>query len=106
MLTISGERITRISGALLALSGFATALLVGVVVSNPGPTALFRAIGCMVGCLFVGRVIGWAGGIAVGDHVRAYRESHPEPSPPAELVRLKGRHDRHNQIVEEMKRAS
>lgn len=105
-LTLSGERTSRIAGALLALAGFATALLVGLVVSNPGPTAIARALGCMIACLFIGRALGWAGGIATGEFIRAYQKDHPPPRPPHELVRLKNRHDRHKQIADELARTS
>jgi len=104
--TISGEPIPRVIAGVLGLCGFSTALFVGMVAGNPPVTALGRALLCMAACYAVGRVLGFAGSVAVGEAIEKYKADRPAPEPPAQLVELQDRHDRHNRIVEEMQRAA
>lgn len=102
--TVCGEPMSRVVGGILGLTGFSTALLVGVLVGNPPLTTLTRGLICMVACAVVGRLLGSAGAIATGEFVRRYQQLHPLPHPPAELQGLQARRNRHKQIVDEMKR--
>lgn len=104
--TISGESVPRVVGGVLGLTGFSTALFVGMLIGNPAITTLWRGLLCMIACAFIGRLLGWAGAVATGEFVERYIASHPSPEPPAELVDLQERRNRHKQIVDEMKRAA
>lgn len=104
--TISGESLSRIVGAVVGLAGFATAVLAGMTTGNPGSVTLGRALICLIAGVVVGRLLGWGGEMAAKEYLERYREDHPEPDPPAALVRLKQKRDRHEQIVEEMKKSA
>lgn len=101
-----GEPIPRTSGAILGLAGFATALMVGMVIGNPAHITLLRALLCMVVCVVVGRVIGWAGELAARDVVDQYIKDNPPPQTPEELVRLQDQRNRHKAIEDELKRGA
>ncbi len=104
--TISGESLSRVVGAVVGLAGFATAVLAGMATGNPGTVTLGRALLCLIIGVVVGRILGWGGEIASKEFLERYREEHPEPEPPAALVRLKQKRDRHELIVEEMKKSA
>lgn len=105
-LTISGEPIPRLIGGILGLTGFSTALFVGMVAGNPAVTTLGRGLLCMIVCYAIGRLLGSMGSVAVGELIENHKANRPIPEPPMELVELQDRRNRHKQIVEEMKRAA
>lgn len=105
-LTLSGEPVSRVVGGVLGLTGFSTALFVGMAIGNPPVITLGRGLLCMLACGIVGRVLGWAGAVATTEFLERYRAERPKPQPPAELIELQERRNRHKQIVEEMKRAA
>lgn len=90
----------------MGLTGFSAAVFVGILAGNPGVTTLGRALLCMLACTLVGRLLGSMGATAAGEFVDRYKSEHPAPNPPARLVELQDRRNRHNQIVDEMKRAA
>lgn len=96
----------RTVGAVLGLSAFATVVFIGLVSGNDAATTLVRALVCMVICNIVGRLLGHMGARSAAEFIEQYKADHPAPQPPAELIRLQGRRDRHKEIVEEMKRAA
>lgn len=104
--TISGEPIPRVVGGVLGLTGFATALFVGMAAGNPALLTLWRGLVCMVVCYAVGRVLGGMGGAAAGEYIDRYKADRPAPEPPQQLVDLQDRRNRHNQIVKEMGKAA
>lgn len=68
----------RVIAACFALSGFAIALVAGIMAGNPAITVLWRAICVLAICQLVGHALG-----AVLEHVaveasNAYRAAHPE----------------------------
>lgn len=105
-MTLSGEPVPRVCGAVLGLAGFSTALLVGLVTGNPATNTLLRGLLCMAICVAVGRVIGWAGELATREFLDQFREANPEPQTPEELVRLQERRNRHKAIIDEVKRGA
>lgn len=105
-LTISGEPIPRVIGGVLGLTGFSTALFVGMAIGNPAITTLGRGLLCMIACYMVGRILGSMGATAAGEFLTKYKADRPPPEPPAELLELQDRRDRHKRIVEEMKKAA
>lgn len=104
--TMSGESLSRVVGAVVGLAGFTTAILTGMAIGNPGAVTLGRSLLCLVVGVIVGRVLGWVGEVASQEFLVRYRGDHPEPAPPPALVRLKQKRDRHEQIVEEMKKSA
>jgi hypothetical protein len=90
----------------MGLSGFATVVFIGLLAGNDPVTTLGRGLICMVICNLVGRLLGHMGARSAAEFIERYKVEHPVPQPPAELVRLQGRRDRHKEIVEEMKRAA
>ncbi|MCC5822969.1 MAG: hypothetical protein JJU44_06745 [Planctomycetes bacterium] len=104
--TISGEPISRVVGGVLGLTGFSTALFIGLVAGNPALVTLGRGIVCMLVCYLVGRVLGSMGGTAAGEFIEKYKSDRPAPEPPQQLVDLQDRRNRHREIVEEMGRAA
>jgi hypothetical protein len=104
--TISGEPIPRVVGGILGLTGFSTALFIGMAAGNPATTTLGRGLLSMIVCYIVGRMLGSMGSAAVGEYIEKYKADRPAPEPPSELVELQNQRNRHKQIVEEMKRAA
>ncbi len=97
---------SRVVGGILGLTGFSTALFIGMAAGNPAITTLARGLVCMIVCCIVGRMLGSVGAVAVGEYLEKYRADRPAPEPPSELVELQDRRNRHKQIVEELKRAA
>lgn len=62
-----------------ALAGFTVALIAGMGAGNPASGVLVKAILCMLACHVVGQIVGAIAAKAVGDHLAAYRASHPIP---------------------------
>ena len=102
----TGEPIPRTSGAILGLAGFATATLVGMIAGNPGSITIMRGLVCMIACVIIGRLIGWAGEISAREHVTEYIDDNPSPETPEQLLRLQERRNRHKAIVDEVKRGA
>lgn len=75
----------RVISSLLGLMGFFTALLVGLIASNPGITIVLRALLAMAICAVVGRIIGTAGEMCVREFLNKYKEDRPFPELPDEL---------------------
>lgn len=75
-------RPARMASAIVALTAFALAVVVGIAAGNPGDQVLFRAIVCM----FVGQIVGWGAGtaaeIALREHIRTFRDARPVPEVP------------------------
>jgi len=70
---------SRIIATCFALVSFAAAIAVGVAVSNPTSTIIWRATLVMIACWLVG---GWFGGLLeriVREQVEQYKQSHPIP---------------------------
>lgn len=75
-------RPARMASAIVALTAFALAVVVGIAAGNPGEQVLFRAIVCM----FVGQIVGWGVGtaaeVALREHIHAFRATRPVPGVP------------------------
>lgn len=90
----------------MGLSAFATVVFIGLAAGNDPVTTLGRGLLCMVICNLVGRLLGHMGARSAAEFIEKYKADRPAPQPPAELVRLQNRRERHKEIVEEMKRAA
>lgn len=88
------------------MTGFSTALFVGMAAGNPPVTTLGRGLLCMIVCYGIGRLLGSMGSVAVGEYIDKHKADRPIPEPPTQLVELRDRRDRHKRIVEEMKKAA
>lgn len=62
-----------------ALTSFAAAVLVGVYAGNDAATVILRAILVMLGCYFVGLIVGAIASRAIEDHITRYKREHPIP---------------------------
>jgi hypothetical protein len=83
-----GESPSRVLGGVLGLMGFVTALLVGLLSSNPGTTIITRAIIALIVCAVIGRVLGRVGEVCVREFLDRYRAERPIPEMPEALKRL------------------
>ena len=67
--------------AVMALSGFALALVAGMAARNTAITTLWRALLAMAVCYFVGLALAAVARYAIREHVELYKADHPiEPS--------------------------
>jgi hypothetical protein len=60
-----------------ALIGFAVAVAAGIAADNSAATTIWRALGAMILCYMIGRVIGAIAMRAMREHVTQYKQSHP-----------------------------
>lgn len=67
----------RVIATTLALIGFTTAIVAGLIAQNPAVTTLWRALVAMVACYAVGLGVGAAAQRAVQEHVEQYQRQHP-----------------------------
>lgn len=104
--TISGDAVPAVTGSVLGLAGFITVLATGLIQGNPAPSTLGRGLVCMVVCVLVGRVIGWAGLVSAGEIVEKFREENPGPALPDQLVRLQQKKQQHEDVVKKMQDAA
>ena len=65
-----------------ALVSFAAAIVVGVGAGNTTQTILLRAMGIMLVCWVIGRVVGAVAQWAIFDHINRYKQQHPIPKDP------------------------
>jgi len=96
----------RVISSVLGLMGFFTALLVGLVVGNPGITIVVRALLAMAICTIAGRIIGKAGEICVREFLRNYKTDRPTPELPVQLKRLYEVRAQDEALREQMKRTA
>ena len=60
----------RVTGAVLGLLAFSTAIFAGVWVDNPVTVTLSRALWAMMAFCVIGLVLGWAARVVVREHIR------------------------------------
>jgi len=96
----------RVISSVLGLMGFFTALLVGLIASNPGVTIMLRALLAMAICAVVGRIIGTAGEVCVREFLNKYKADRPFPDLPEELKRMYKTRADDEALRERMKKAA
>ncbi|MDX2130576.1 MAG: hypothetical protein SFY69_00815 [Planctomycetota bacterium] len=69
-----------ITSAILALAGFAVAVVAGLSADIPATTVLARALLAMFACYVVGMGVGSVLSRVAREHVAQYRASNPIPS--------------------------
>ena len=96
----------RVVSSIVGLMGFCTALIVGLIVGNPGVTIVLRAIFAFVICAIVGRLIGTIGEICVREFLTKYKVDHPTPQLPEKLRKLYQERADEEELRRQMRRAA
>ena len=96
----------RVVSSIVGLMGFCTALVVGLLVGNPGVTIVLRALLAFVICAIVGRLIGTIGEICVREFLTKYKVDHPTPQLPEKLRRLYQERADEEQLRQQMRRST
>jgi hypothetical protein len=73
------ESVSRVISGTFALTGFSVAVAIGLGAANPASIVLLRAIVCLIACMIVGRLVGFAAELVIKEHLDAYRERNPIP---------------------------
>ncbi len=103
---VSPDVPARVISSVIGLMGFFTALLVGLVVGNPGVTIVLRALLAMAVCAVVGRVIGTVGEICVREFLANFKTNRPKPVLPEQLQQLYKIRAADEAIREQLKKAA
>lgn len=72
---------TQMIATFMALTAFAIACVAGLIAHNPSNVVLFRSLGAMLACYFVGLILGTIGDYIVRQHIEGYRKTNPIPQP-------------------------
>ena len=90
----------------LGFMGFSTACIFGLLSGNSGLVIVTRAMVAMVVCAFIGRLLGAVGEICVREYIELYKNDHPEPVKPEELLTLDREQQMNESLVNSMKKAA
>jgi len=70
---------SRVIASLLGLTGFAAAVVAGLLAHNPAPLVLTRALLAMSALYVIGRILGALAQRALADHLDQYKAANPVP---------------------------
>lgn len=71
---------SRVIASLLALVAFTAAIVAGVIAQNTAWTIVWRASLAMIGCYWIGRVVGVISQRALYEHLDRYKAANPIPA--------------------------